>query len=80
MNNHPIDITRPIEATRMTSRLNLRIRLSYRCAQLISLALAEGRLAVQTNPLGFTRSLLSDYKSGRSRKSLRGGKQIYCQS
>jgi hypothetical protein len=32
----PINITRAINATEITSQLNLRIRLPYACAQLIS--------------------------------------------
>jgi hypothetical protein len=32
----PINITRAINATEITSKLNLRIRLPYACAQLIS--------------------------------------------
>jgi len=35
-NNHGIDIANPPAAIKITSRLNLRIRLSYSCAQLIS--------------------------------------------
>jgi hypothetical protein len=34
--NHGIDIANPPAAIKITSRLNLRIRLSYSCAQLIS--------------------------------------------
>ena len=41
----PINITRAINATKITSKLNLRIRLPYACAQLISPSPAGLRLA-----------------------------------
>jgi hypothetical protein len=41
----PINITRAINATEITSKLNLRIRLPYACAQLISPSPAGLRLA-----------------------------------
>ena len=44
-----------LNAIKTTSRLNLFIRLSYACAQLISVPFIGLRLAVLTNPLVFTR-------------------------
>jgi hypothetical protein len=41
-------------ATETTIRLNLRIRLSYACAQLSCWSLSNVRFAVLTNPLAFT--------------------------
>jgi hypothetical protein len=41
----PINITRAIKATEITSKLNLRIRFPYACAQLISPCPAGMRLA-----------------------------------
>lgn len=41
----PIKIPRAINATKITSKLNLRIRLPYACAQLISPSPAGLRLA-----------------------------------
>jgi len=54
MNSHAIKSARAIKATKTTSRLNLRIRRSYACAQLISLAFAEVRFATPINPLALT--------------------------
>ena len=51
MNNHAIVIARAINATKTTSRLNLRIRLSYACNQLPR---GEVRFGPPTNPLAFT--------------------------
>ena len=52
--NHAIKSVRAIKATEITSRLNLRIRLSYACVQLISRPLTGDRLAATINPLAFT--------------------------
>jgi hypothetical protein len=41
-------------ATETTIRLNLRIRLSYACAQPSCRSLSNVRFAVPTNPLAFT--------------------------
>jgi hypothetical protein len=41
-------------ANKTTTRLNLRIRLSYACAQLSCWALSNVRSAVPTSPLAFT--------------------------
>jgi hypothetical protein len=43
-----------MNATETTIRLNLRIRLSYACAQLSCWSLSNVRFAVPTNPLAFT--------------------------
>jgi hypothetical protein len=43
-----------MNATETTTRLNLRIRLSYACAQLSCWSLSSVRFAVPTNPLAFT--------------------------
>jgi hypothetical protein len=50
MNNQAINIVRALKANTITSRLNLRIRLSYACAQLISSPLTEIRLGAPTDP------------------------------
>jgi hypothetical protein len=42
------------KAIETTIRLNLRIRLSYNCAQLGCWSLADVRSGVPTNPLVFT--------------------------
>jgi hypothetical protein len=52
--NHANKSVRAIKAAEITSRLSLRIRLSYACAQLIPGSLTGVRFAVQTNPLAFT--------------------------
>jgi hypothetical protein len=49
--NHAIKSLRAIKAADMTSRLNLRIRLSYACAQLISRTLTGVRLVVSINSI-----------------------------
>jgi hypothetical protein len=41
-------------ATETTTRLNLRIRLSYACAQLSCWSISDVRFAVPTNPSAFT--------------------------
>jgi len=41
-------------AIEITIRLNLRIRLSYACAQLSCWSLSNVRFAVPTSPLAFT--------------------------
>jgi hypothetical protein len=41
-------------ANETITRLNLRIRLSYNCAQLSCRTLTDLRVAVSTNPLVFT--------------------------
>jgi hypothetical protein len=43
-----------MNATETTTRLNLRIRLSYACAQLSCWSLSNVRFAVPTNPLALT--------------------------
>jgi hypothetical protein len=50
MNNQAINIVRALKANTITSKLNLRIRLSYACAQLISSPLTEIRLGAPTDP------------------------------
>ena len=52
--NDAINIVRAVKAAKITVRLNLRIRRSYACAQLISLPFAEVRPTVPTNPLALT--------------------------
>ena len=48
---------RATKATETTIRLNLRIRLSYSCAQRNCWSLTDVRFAVPTNPLAFTHHL-----------------------
>jgi hypothetical protein len=54
MNNHAVNIVRALKASKITSRLNLRIRLSYACAQLISPSLTGIRLGAPIHPWAFT--------------------------
>jgi hypothetical protein len=51
MINQAITSVRAIKAADITSRLNLRIRLPYVCAQLISRTLTGVRLIVPGNPI-----------------------------
>jgi hypothetical protein len=50
MNNHAVNIVRALKASKITSRLNLRIRLLYACAQLISPSLTGIRLGTPIHP------------------------------
>jgi hypothetical protein len=50
MNNHAINIARALKAAKITSRLNLRIRLWYACTQLISSYLTGTRLGAPIHP------------------------------
>ena len=54
MNNHAIDIVRALKAAKITSRLNLRVRRPYVCAQLLSRLLTGIHLTASSNPLAFT--------------------------
>jgi hypothetical protein len=54
-NHHAMDNqVMATNATETITRLNLRIRLSYACAQLSCWSLSDVRFAVPTNPLAFT--------------------------
>jgi len=67
-------------ATETTTRLNLRIRLSYACAQLSCWSLSNVRFAVPTNPLAFTdQNFKPDEMESQAEISLRE-KQIYHRS
>jgi hypothetical protein len=50
MKNHAINIVRALKANTITSRLNLRIRLSYACTQLTSWSLTGIRLGALIHP------------------------------
>jgi hypothetical protein len=50
MKNQAVNIVRALKANTITSRLNLRIRLSYACAQLISSLLTGIRLGAPIHP------------------------------
>jgi hypothetical protein len=78
--NNAIDIVRAPKASKITSRLNLRIRRSYACAQLISRLSTGVRLAGQIDPLAFTYCFYHTEKPRYSSKSFLSGKQIYRQS
>jgi hypothetical protein len=80
MNNHTINIARAINAAKITSRLNIRIRRSYACVQLISPALSEVRFAAPINPLAFTCPLFIRLKNQTQQKCFPAGKHIYHQS
>jgi hypothetical protein len=54
MKNHAINIVRALKANTITSRLNLRIRLSYACTQLISSSLTGIHLGAPIHPWAFT--------------------------
>jgi hypothetical protein len=51
IDKNPVNIARAINANEMTSRLNLRIRVSYASAQLISPSLIGLRLAEPINAI-----------------------------
>ena len=69
-----------LKAIKTTSRLNLRIRLSYACAQLISVPFIGLRLALLTNPLVFTSRYYQTGKTNMQQQKFPDGKQISRQS
>jgi hypothetical protein len=54
MNSQAVNIVRALKATKITSRLNLRIRRSYNCAQVISPPLIGVRFLGDNDPSSFT--------------------------
>jgi hypothetical protein len=65
------------KATETTMRLNLRIRFSYKCAQLSCWSFTDARLTVSTNPVAFTYPLFYAGREGiAARKLSLRGKQI----
>jgi hypothetical protein len=77
VNNHPINIAKAPKASKITFRLNLRIRRSYACAQLVSWPKTEDRLARSFNPLAFTRRLYQTEEPRYSSNVFRGRKQFF---
>jgi hypothetical protein len=63
-----------LNAIKTTSRLNLRIRLSYASAQLISVPFIGLRLAVPTNPLAFTGRYYQTGKTQMQQQNFPNGK------
>src|ERR1700741_4546082 len=75
--NEAITIKRAIKAPRTTSRLNLRIRFSYACAQSIRPAPAVGRSVAATDRLSLTPLVLTARATRRQRRKLPRQKHVY---
>src|SRR6516162_4428154 len=75
--NEAITIKRAIKAPRTTSRLNLRIRFSYACAQSIQPAPAVGRSVAATDRLSLTPLVLTARATRRQRRKLLPQKHVY---
>jgi hypothetical protein len=69
MNNHAIDIVRALKAAKVTSRLNLRVRRVYVCAQLLSRLLTGIHLTASSNPLAFTFRFYQNWEYSHSSKA-----------
>ena len=79
-NNHGIAIANPPTAIKITSRLNLRIRLWYACSQSISSPLTGIRLGACRSIRELSRTVFIKRKNRTQQQSFRSVKQIYRQS